>query len=198
MKNDLIKNFEPYKQSFINFCKAQGIVIDSIDYKKIYDILQQNNKQKMFKTLNNVLDEQKIYFEKNIYNTKKNYSDYNTWLIVAYLNKEPYGSVFLFQNKKNHKIYRFQGIAKYYEAVIFSLLYPEKKLKSLNELLVPFIENFVKQIGGTKIYVNPIGVQYEILTKKYGFKNIATMYGTWDDYISDFGGKPVVKKFIIK
>lgn len=192
-ESDLIEKFKSYEKSYLKFSRAQGITESTIDYKKLYNNLQKNDKQKMFKTLDNVLYEQKKYFEKKIYNTSNNYGDYNTWIIIAYLNDEPYGAVFLFQNKKNKQIYRFQGIAKYYEAIIFSLLHPKHKLISINELLIPFIEEFVKKIGGKKIYVNPIGIQYETLIKKYNFKRIGKIYNSWNDFISNFGGIPVVK-----
>jgi hypothetical protein len=55
---------------------------------------------------------------------------------------------------------------------MYAILYPDTKFPRLNDLLVPEIEQLAKHVGVSRIIVDPIGKQGQILERFFGFHPI--------------------------
>jgi len=182
--NDVDQVKEKYdtiiSEDYNNFVKAVSKNIEPINYEKIAQMFQTITSgtdprlRKLFHA-DFILGQQQD-FSKNILDYKYylarggNKNDYDRmWFVRSYLNDQYYGGVFLFQSAKDPTMFYMEGIAKSQAIILFELMYPQIKLPSLNELLIPFIENFIISHGGKVLHVHPLTVQYNILVKKYGF-----------------------------
>ena len=96
------------------------------------------------------------------------------WIIVATVNKHPYGAIFAFQHSANPYDIMIQGISKFIVPGVFSILKPDlaNMLPRLNSLLMPAVETLALNAGASRIVVIPVGKQGDILVKHYGFHKI--------------------------
>jgi hypothetical protein len=177
-------------EDYNNFVKAVSKNIETLNYDKVAEMFQNIGKEMKYQPngfpeipllinkLDNadyILSQQQNWIEK-LYNyqnylqrggNKNNYD--RMWFVRSYLNDQYYGGVFLFQSRKEPTVFYMEGISKSQAVILFELMYPKIKLPSLNELLIPFIENLIVKNGGKILYVVPMKAQYKILTEKYNF-----------------------------
>ncbi len=93
------------------------------------------------------------------------------WFIIASVNQQPFGGVFLYANEDHPGFLRIESITKYIIPRIYLELAPEdnKRFKKLNSLLIPEIEDFAKNLQFLIILVLAIPGQMEILQSLYFF-----------------------------
>jgi hypothetical protein len=96
----------------------------------------------------------------------------NVWILVATINDVPYGAIFAFYNPLQPNDLMIQGISKFLVPNMYAILYPDTKFPRLNDLLVPEIEQLAKHVGVSRIIVDPIGKQGQILERFFGFHPI--------------------------
>lgn len=153
-------------------CKKDDIEKDDIEYEKLFEIL--SNSPKYMKQLNMI---DTIFNEQQVYLSRMHNSNLQ-WYIIMYYNNIPYAGVFLF--KTLDEFFVMQAICKFHVPFLLSLLDPQWKKISVNEHMIPFIENFIRvntciskiNIRETILYVAPLSVQYKILQEQYDFKKL--------------------------
>ena len=164
-----------YKNVYTNFAsslediKNNNIENFNVEKKrdKLYNLVNKYDKNELLiRSLYHLHLEQKYYFENRILQET---DTYNTWFITYYIKNNLYGGIFLFRNNNNPNLYKIQGITKYYGPVITKIFHKNIEIEKLNTLLIPVVEKFVANLGGIRIYVDPMEKQGELLEKYYGF-----------------------------
>lgn len=174
LPNDIIERTNAYTISISN----ETIDVDRLYNKAIIDATEIEDLKiidKIFR-VRPLLGEQIGYFEIDDPQCKIFY-------IMASINHQYYGGIFVFWNEQRPDIIFIQGITKFLVPSLVSILAPEydKILPRLNTVLSAAIETCAKMLGADKIMTVPIGRQGSILEKHYGYKKTDTVYYPCDD-----------------
>jgi len=164
-----IKSIEDCRERFIKWEKSYRdyASIEEINYQKLFEIFTTDHKA--FKTLT-ITDD--IFTEQQVY-VMRMYDSCRQWYVIAYYHGQPYCGVFLFQCRLKPKIFIMQAICRFHVPFLYNLLHPLPKNKiKVNDIMIPFIENFVRTQKGEILYVAPLIVQERILLRDHHFQKV--------------------------
>ena len=194
----LKERFHSWSEEYSHFVHINNNKLpEDLDYEKLLlkmrevftiNIYPYKN-EKILENTDEIFAEQKEYLRK----MKSADIKSNIWFVIAYYDSSqsvPYGGIFLFRSYRDPDVFIMQGIGFFHAPMLFRMLHPTETLPKLNSLLIPFIIDFIRNLGGKILYVSPYKEQKKILSQIYGFSpSIKKEISTYLDFYLSFGGE---------
>lgn len=100
---------------------------------------------------------------------QKEYPNWRKWLVLALYKGQPFGAVFVFHDQGLPDSLWMQGIAQFDIPAHYRLSSGKHIEPTLNEMLLPAVQEFAETLGCRYVYCNPInGQQRRVLA--FGFE----------------------------